>query len=187
VFRFRQAVRVVLAGFVAVGGLPRLELSHDHEGGGLPHHHGHSDRERTDEFHDVHHGDHLGHGWLVHEHTTSVRPSDGHPVTSARATNRHTHGLLFGGLGGDWWRPLVPDASAIHDDSSTVQLTGPQETPRASHSLSIHALLKYLHGPPNWVLHQELVRLKVRPRADCGPDQLLCDVARHERTGVLLI
>ncbi len=187
-----KALKLLLASLVLLGAGPRLEVRHRHDGGSAPHRHG---REGARGHHAHHHGavpdrgeahDHHdgGHGHATRE---SSPPEVAHDRLSP-GEDWHVHVAWFFGLF-DEGRPGLPGSgpeSRAFAGPDDVQLAAVADQPGLASVPPGLALLISVHGPPRLGPADPAPRhLSTLP--DRRPPAHLCDVARHERSGVQLI
>lgn len=204
--RFRvRAVNLLLLGLIALGGFPLFEVRHSHAGGTLPHSHAGEDRQSHDHSHD--HSAHHHHHDSSHEAHGHPHPHQGHhteeqaqhhtqpaPVpheTSGQPDSDewHLHGSWFGWLiGGD--ASVATSAGAVPQDQDQGPLVpGMSPVDEVVRSPQIRVSLIWMHGPPGWfrpiggLCADQPIQL-VSLQSASPP---LCDMSRHERSGVLLI
>lgn len=183
--------------------LPSLELSHSHEGGRSPHsheperpgtHHSPSKllRIRHDEFHGHPH-DHadslprLAFPGHLHEHAADQsEKSEGSLSDTDDPSDRHSHVYWFGGLLGHGLSTESDNESlgATSITESWLSFRTAQDSGIGSYFLRSATI--WIQGPP-WQrrLDHSVSKAFCRSRERSFPP--LCDIARHERTGVLVI
>lgn len=191
-------VKLFLLGLIVLGGFPPFEVRHAHAGGFLPHEHlGEGDRPCKPFGKPVSHDhDH------VHDHENypqrpvreSVNDQDsenGIPVSSQEPTTNEDwhHHLTWLGLlvGTDWQSAELTDSQrpGLSCDTYVSSFLGSDEVIRMSVSLVSG---NWIHGPPKWLRfmkHKQTYNLTYRYLLGSGSPPL-CDVSRHERSGVLL-
>ena len=179
--------------------MPSLELRHEHTGGSDPHHHHRIERTGPDEIvAQHHHHDHHPHLDHVHqhEHPSSVHSQNESPITDDPAipasndasghTDWHTHISWIGWLLGDQLEGASSDEiSTVSHPSASLAICPPGVSEPFRMKL-VTTYLTYIHGPPPWIFGQVLRHSHKFSHAHELPPPL-CDIARHERSGVQLI
>jgi hypothetical protein len=123
----------------------------------------------------------------VHSNKADSREeSEGHIAARARRVNSHKHISWFGGLVCGFWGFPGTDVDSTGNATSDLIVVA-DRGPQARHSVAMHPLLKNLHGPPEWRLGHDVARSVLRSHGAPCPAPPLCDVARHERSGVQVI
>ena len=212
--RFRvRAVNFLLLGLIALGGVPLFEVRHSHEGGAQQHchareehqshdqtgasvHHGHPHTHddgaglRHEMANEVHGHSHPHQDQLAEAHIhdeTQPAPVANEPSGQPDSDDWHLHGSWFGWLIGE--DPSVATSTGAVTQEQGSLAPGASPVDEFVRSPQIRASLIWMHGPPGWF----------RPIGDLCADQSiqlvslqsasppLCDMSRHERSGVLLI
>ena len=177
----------LISGLLVLGGMPSFEVRHAHAGGSAPHgHHQVKSTQPTKSDHHQHPHHHHSDGHL-HPAGEGHGTSDRSPTPESREQNEsHTHFSWIGWLVGDTFSHSPEFGNASLDDQNALMATSTPGISELSRSILVISLSTYFHGPPPWIPIQALTKSCSFNRSHCLAAPL-CDIARHERSGVQLI
>lgn len=178
--------------------MPSFELRHEHTGGNDPHHHHRiestglvkivAQNHHAHDHHSAHDHEHEHHSSNHHQDESPIADEPASPATHdvAERTDWHTHTSWIGWLLGDDLGGASSDETATVSHPSASLATSSSRVSELFRIKLVTTYLTYIHGPPPWIFGQVLHHSHKFSLAHKLPPPL-CDIARHERSGVQLI
>lgn len=191
--RALQTIHLLLIGALFLSAVPWYAQRHSHSDGAIPHQHtyvhqaGDSDK-RAEHEHDSagHHHHHNGPSAQHVDEARHDRQAETIGVSWNANPDWHSHGWWFGWLIGSDWSSGPPTVTPGLDSAETGLVTSDARHFQTSFHAELQLVPIGLHGPPEWLgpAWNSIWRVSLNSRSSLA---WLCDTARRERTGVLLI